>query len=373
MKVHFFVGSEFSNSHTDFDALSLAYKDLLKSSYPNSNVEDIIVYSCQASIDNLSAVIQADDIIIAASAGGHAANKLLIKLAEERPLIKSKLKVIGFEPYGLQGRNHVVTLVQHDDPKQIGISNPQHYLYKLTNSATVAGNKNLYGHAFYSVRPSEVKKLEFDTHNCKAILDKKGNTTNYIIISQATLKVGNTVHHYNNLVAKIDPRASYQAGKFTLETTNSRVLHYDFIIKLAAGCASNQPLEQIFGTEFHLQPVSPLSYSSSTKLDDKSTLSTLTTTKKLFKENKKIITILERLEKGANSHLPYWMNSSMKLNKILSALQSTNIGEVDKLLKDKDSALSKAINWRRIPGLFTQLRGTLTHSREIVENKRPLV
>ncbi|KTC87087.1 hypothetical protein [Legionella brunensis] len=89
-----------------------------------------------------------------------------------------------------------------------------------------------------------------------------------------------------------------------------------------------------------------------------------------FKDNKKITDVINRLEQGANSYNPYWINSSKKLDRIMSCLsKSIDKGEnINALLSDKESELSKAIDMKRITGLFFEPKEKQTKSREIINH-----
>ncbi|CEK10870.1 hypothetical protein [Legionella hackeliae] len=85
-----------------------------------------------------------------------------------------------------------------------------------------------------------------------------------------------------------------------------------------------------------------------------------------FQNHEKISTIITRLENGANSYNPYWMNSSKKLNNILNCLARCieNSEDVDRLLQDANSPLSKALDMQRLPRFFCS--SEKTQSREII-------
>ncbi|MFA5959635.1 MAG: protein kinase [Tatlockia sp.] len=59
--------------------------------------------------------------------------------------------------------------------------------------------------------------------------------------------------------------------------------------------------------------------------------------------------ILARLEKGAQSKNPYWMNASKKFDKIVAAVLSTT--DIKAAMQDKHSTLYQAVNMQRIPPL----------------------
>ncbi len=64
-----------------------------------------------------------------------------------------------------------------------------------------------------------------------------------------------------------------------------------------------------------------------------------------------LIKVIERLEQGCKSYNPYWTNSQYKLDSIVKALDRciTERSDIDELLEDGSSELSKAINMRRLP------------------------
>lgn len=70
---------------------------------------------------------------------------------------------------------------------------------------------------------------------------------------------------------------------------------------------------------------------------------------------KTIIQQLERLEHGAKSHNPYWMNSSKKIRSIIQALenlpQNTTEAQLQTFSHDPGSALFKALNKHRLTPL----------------------
>ncbi|HCJ1082910.1 TPA: hypothetical protein NR353_001580 [Legionella pneumophila] len=67
------------------------------------------------------------------------------------------------------------------------------------------------------------------------------------------------------------------------------------------------------------------------------------------------------------------MNSSKKLSRIIDALVKAidNDLDVDKLLKDKNSELSQAIDMKRTMCFFDNSKEKPTHSRTIVNNSMP--
>jgi bacterioferritin (cytochrome b1) len=96
---------------------------------------------------------------------------------------------------------------------------------------------------------------------------------------------------------------------------------------------------------------------------------TIDSIKEHFKDNKKIINIINRFEEGAKSNNPYWYKSKEKLNRICNCLADCieNNDDIDLVLKDKSSALSQAIDMRRLPGFFS--KDTITESRNISQNE----
>ncbi|KTD83120.1 hypothetical protein [Legionella waltersii] len=118
-------------------------------------------------------------------------------------------------------------------------------------------------------------------------------------------------------------------------------------------------------------------YDFKKSIDDLSTLVSevpgIDQVKEHFSENQKLLKIINRLEVGANSYNPRWMNSSKKLNRIIHALVKAidNDLDVDTLLKDKNSELSKAIDMKRITGFFVDSKEKPTHSRTIAMTSFP--
>ncbi|HHS8276880.1 TPA: hypothetical protein ACTUT5_002036, partial [Legionella anisa] len=118
-------------------------------------------------------------------------------------------------------------------------------------------------------------------------------------------------------------------------------------------------------------------YDFKKSMDDLSTLVSevpgIDQIKEHFNKNQKLLEIINRLEIGANSYNPRWVNSSKKLSRIIDALVKAidNDLDVDKLLKDKNSELSQAIDMKRTMCFFDNSKEKPTHSRTIVNNSMP--
>ena len=92
---------------------------------------------------------------------------------------------------------------------------------------------------------------------------------------------------------------------------------------------------------------------------------TIKTIKTHFQDNKQIIRVLDRLQAGVQSHNPYWINSKKKLYLIADCLLQCmkNNSDINAVLLDKNSELSRAINTNRL--LFFKDK---TKSQIIMEN-----
>ncbi|HAT8178337.1 TPA: hypothetical protein JA361_02430 [Legionella pneumophila] len=97
--------------------------------------------------------------------------------------------------------------------------------------------------------------------------------------------------------------------------------------------------------------------------------------KTIYSKHITLLHVINRLEAGSKSYNPYWMGSQAKLNKILGALRTCYQKglDVDNELNNSNSELSKAINIRRLPSLFSFWDGkneSLVESRKIIDENR---
>ncbi|HAT1797695.1 TPA: hypothetical protein JBL19_14285 [Legionella pneumophila] len=97
--------------------------------------------------------------------------------------------------------------------------------------------------------------------------------------------------------------------------------------------------------------------------------------KNIYSKHLALLHVINRLEAGSKSYNPYWMGSQEKLNKIFEALgHCYQKGlDVDNELNNSNSKLSKAINMRRLPSLFSFWGGkneSLVESRKIIDENR---
>ncbi|HAT1868000.1 TPA: hypothetical protein JBK40_16710 [Legionella pneumophila] len=97
--------------------------------------------------------------------------------------------------------------------------------------------------------------------------------------------------------------------------------------------------------------------------------------KTIYSKHLALLHVINRLEAGSKSYNPYWMGSQEKLNKIFEALgHCYQKGlDVDNELNNSNSKLSKAINMRRLPSLFSFWGGkneSPVESRKIIDANR---
>ena len=94
--------------------------------------------------------------------------------------------------------------------------------------------------------------------------------------------------------------------------------------------------------------------------------------KQHFYSHVSMLKVIERLEQGINSFNPYWINSEKKLTAIVDCLIDSINQEldIDILLADPESDLSKAVNMRRLPHFSffgcCDANDSLVKSREII-------
>ncbi|AMP88338.1 TPA: hypothetical protein F7Z80_10410 [Legionella pneumophila] len=97
--------------------------------------------------------------------------------------------------------------------------------------------------------------------------------------------------------------------------------------------------------------------------------------KNIYSRHPALLHVINRLEAGSKSYNPYWMGSEAKLNKIFKALEHCYQKglDVDNELNNSHSELSKAINIRRLPSLFSFWSGkneSPVESRKIIDENR---
>ncbi|HHT9909477.1 TPA: Dot/Icm T4SS effector deubiquitinase RavD [Legionella pneumophila] len=97
--------------------------------------------------------------------------------------------------------------------------------------------------------------------------------------------------------------------------------------------------------------------------------------KTIYSKHVALLNVINRLEAGSKSYNPYWMGSQAKLNTILGALGACYQKglDVDSELSNSNSELSKAINIRRLPSLFSFWGGkneSPVESRKIIDESR---